>query len=50
MAQFCQMVGHLLVGAELFREGRKDTAGQRDVPGFYGDVGASGEGFDDGEQ
>ncbi|MNZ79591.1 hypothetical protein D3C78_981980 [compost metagenome] len=50
LAQFCQMVGHLLVGAELFREGRKDTAGQRDVPGFYGDVGASGEGFDDGEQ
>ncbi|MNH10881.1 hypothetical protein D3C79_703720 [compost metagenome] len=50
LAQFCQVVGHLLVGAELFREGRKDAAGQRDVPGFYGDVGASGEGFDDGEQ
>ena len=50
LAQFRQVIGHLLVGAELFWEGGEDTAGERDVPGFYRDLGGSGEGFDDRQQ
>ncbi len=47
LAQFGQVVGDLLIGAQGFREAGKNAARQRDVSRFNVDIRGGSEGFDD---
>src|SRR5690606_4093870 len=50
LAELGQVVVDLLLVLQQVRELREDAAGQRDVAGFHGDAGGSGERGDNRQQ